>query len=312
MELINLDSYLESKDLKLNNFNKEPIAITIGVFDGFHLAHKALLDKLIEVGKEKHLKTGAITFSLHPDFVLNKRINDGYLLSFDERVKKFSESGIDFLFVFTFSEEFSKISPSKFEEILLGLNVTTLVLGKDTKYGYLGRGDINSLKKRFNVIEFSDYYLDGNLIHSEYIRKLLKSGEIEKANQALGYNFYIKGIVSRGRQIGRTYNVKTANIDLMDQYNYLVNGVYGVYVYLDGAKHLGICNIGNNPSFNYTEIKKLEVNIFDFDQDIYGKELTVELVTFIRREVVFNKKEELKEQIEKDTKKYLEYLGGTL
>ena len=98
----------------------------------------------------------------------------------------------------------------------------------------------------------------------------------------------------------------------MDQYNYLVNGVYGVYVYLDGAKHLGICNIGNNPSFNYTEIKKLEVNIFDFDQDIYGKELTVELVTFIRREVVFNKKEELKEQIEKDTKKYLEYLGGTL
>lgn len=307
MELIYLDDFLKG-NVKLNI--KGELASTIGMFDGFHLAHQELVKTLLMVAKDKGEKSSVITFDIHPDFILNKREKSGYLLSFKEKVRMFESYNIDYLFVFTFSEDFSKVTHTDFEKVLESLNVKTLVLGKDTKYGYKGLGDVNSLKEKFDVVVLDDYYKDKEMVHSALIREALNKGQVEKANSLLGYKFYIKGVVSHGRQIGRTYNVKTANIDLDDQYNYLLNGVYGVNVLLKNKKYYGICNIGNNPSFNYTKTKKLEVNIFDFNEVIYGEELCVELVTFIRREVVFASKEELKKQIERDTKKYEEYLEG--
>ena len=305
MELIYLDGFLKSNE-KLNICGS--ISSTIGMFDGFHLGHKELIKKLLSVAKEKGEKSSVITFDIHPDFILNKRENSGYLLSFKDKVKMIEAFNIDYLFVFTFNKEFSSLTHTEFEDVLERLNINTLVIGKDTKYGYKGLGSANTLKEKFDVYVLDDYYKDNILVHSKVIRDYLKDGLVEKANRLLGYNFFIKGVVSHGRQIGRTYNVKTANIDLDDQYNYLLNGVYGVVVILDGKKYTGICNIGNNPSFNYTKTKKLEVNIFDFNQDIYGVELCVELVTFIRREMVFSSKEELKKQIEIDTLKYEKYL----
>ncbi len=305
MELINLDSFInESKPLQLNN----PLIVTIGMFDGVHLAHRALIKKMIDEAKRKNLKSGVITFNYHPDFVLEKRENKGYLTNIDEKIRMLKSLEIDYLFVITFTKEFSLISHEDFESLLTKLNVKAVIAGRDAKYGYKGLGNIETLKKKFEVIEFSDYYIDGELIHSKNIRISLEKGEIEKANKLLGYNFYVRGIVAKGRQIGRTYNVKTANIELNNEYDYLISGVYGVKVIIDDKEYIGICNIGNNPSFNYTFARRLEVNIFDFNEDIYGKEIIVEMITFIRKEKKFNSKEELKIQIEKDTKYYLDYL----
>lgn len=309
MELIYLDKYLNDLD-KLSEITKYELASTIGMFDGMHLAHQALIKQVVKVSNELGRKSSAITFVLHPDYVLEKRTNRGYLLEFSEKVKKFSELGLDYLFVFTFTKEFSQITSEKFEEIMEKLNIKTLVLGKDSKYGYKALGNIDTLKKKFEVIEFSDYLIDGIPLHSKRIRLLFEAGKVEVANRYLGYNFYVIGKVQRGNQLGRTFETKTANIDLNNNYNYLIKGVYGAYIYYKGNKYLGVCNVGNNPSFNYTEYKKLEVFIFDFNEDIYDEEIKVELITFIREERTFSSIIALKEQIEKDIIYYKNYLGG--
>lgn len=309
MELIYLDKYLNDLD-KLSEITKYELASTIGMFDGMHLAHQALIKQVVKVSNELGRKSSAITFVLHPDYVLEKRTNRGYLLEFSEKVKKFSELGLDYLFVFTFTKEFSQITSEKFEEIMEKLNIKTLVLGKDSKYGYKALGNIDTLKKKFEVIEFSDYLIDGIPLHSKSIRLLFEAGKVEVANRYLGYNFYVIGKVQRGNQLGRTFETKTANIDLNNNYNYLIKGVYGAYIYYKGNKYLGVCNVGNNPSFNYTEYKKLEVFIFDFNKDIYDEEIKVELITFIREERTFSSIIALKEQIEKDIIYYKNYLGG--
>lgn len=309
MELIYLDKYLNDLD-KLSEITKYELASTIGMFDGMHLAHQALIKQVVKVSNELGRKSSAITFVLHPDYVLEKRTNRGYLLEFSEKVKKFSELGLDYLFVFTFTKEFSQITSNKFEEIMEKLNIKTLVLGKDSKYGYKALGNIDTLKKKFEVIEFSDYLIDGIPLHSKRIRLLFEAGKVEVANRYLGYNFYVIGKVQRGNQLGRTFETKTANIDLNNNYNYLIKGVYGAYIYYKGNKYLGVCNVGNNPSFNYTEYKKLEVFIFDFNEDIYDEEIKVELITFIREERTFSSIIALKEQIEKDVIYYKNYLGG--
>ena len=307
MELIYLDNYI--KDLKKpSEINKYNLASTIGMFDGMHLAHCALIKKMVEVAKDKNYKSSAVTFVMHPDYVLEKRTNRGYLLEFDEKIKKFAELNIDYLFVFTFTREFSLITREQFEKILLSLNIKTLILGKDSKYGYNQEGNIETLKDKFEVIEFDDYKIDGAPLHSKRIRMLFEAGKVEVANQYLGYNFYVIGKVQKGNQLGRTFETKTANIDLENNYNYLIKGVYGVNVFIRGKKYLGVCNVGNNPSFNYTEFKKLEVFVFDFDEDIYGEEIKVELITFIREEQKFATITQLKNQIKKDIKYYQEYL----
>lgn len=288
-----------------NKINDKLVA-TIGMFDGVHLGHNKVLKKLEEEAKIENLKSCIITFKEHPDFVLHKN-NLGCLTSFNEKIKLFSSYNIDYCLVFEFTKEFSMITHLEFENILKNdYSVIKLVLGNDTRYGYLGKGNIETLRKVFEVIVIDDYYLNGKCIHSTLIRELLSKGNIEEANFYLGRNYCVTGVVKKGSELGQKFNMRTANLELVNEYEFLKNGVYGVYVYLDNEKKLGICNIGHNPSFNYVKDKRLEVNIFDFDKDIYNKKIKVELIMYIRSEKTFANKEELYEQIDLDIKKVKE------
>ena len=312
MELIIFDDSFELNNLesmKIKQFNK-PFVSTIGMFDGVHLAHRDLLS---EVKKESEIKgyySSAITFLIHPDYILNKRSNQGYLLKFEDKVEKIASCGIDYLFVFPFSKEFSLITYEKFNEIMKKLNIKDLVLGPDTKYGYNQEGNIETLKKDFDVKIIEEVKYNNLIIHSKEVRKLLENGKVEDANKLLGYNFFIKGNVTKGNKIGRTINFRTANIDLDNNYDYLADGVYGTTISIDDKIYYGICNIGCNPTINNNITKRLEVNIFDFDEDIYGKEIKVSFLTFIRGEVKFASTDELKGQIEEDIIKFKNCLGG--
>lgn len=286
----------------------DKLVATIGMFDGVHLGHDKVFKKLEEVAKSSNLKSCIITFKEHPDFVLHKS-NLGCLTSFEERLKLFDNYSIDYCLVFEFTKEFSMITYSEFENILKNnYNILKFVLGNDTRYGYLGQGNIETLKKVFNVTSVDDYYFNGKCIHSTLIRELLSNGNVEDACLCLGRNYCITGFVSKGSELGQKFNMRTANIELFNKYNFLKNGVYGVYVYLDNEKKLGICNIGHNPSFNYVKDVRLEVNIFDFNKDIYNKEIKVELVMYIRNEETFINKEDLYKQIDLDIKKVKEIM----
>ena len=286
------------------------ICATIGMFDGVHLGHKKLFEELTRISKEENKKSMIITFKDHPDYVLNKRNNNGYLTEFDEKIKLLSETKVDYIVVFTFNKEFSQISHNDFEKILVNnLNVKKMVVGSDTKYGAYGKGNVNTLKEKMNVLVINDYLDKGEVVHSKSIRKLFEVGEVEKANRFLGRVFSIIGTVAKGSKIGRTYNIKTANIELNGKYSFLKKGVYGVKVIIDDKKYLGIANIGNNPSFNYVEEKRLEVNIFNFSSDIYNNKIEVEFYTFVREERVFSGKEELYNQIKEDVDVVKERIG---
>lgn len=288
-----------------NKINDKLVA-TIGMFDGVHLGHDKVLKRLENEARLLNFKSCIITFKEHPDFILNKN-NLGCLTSFEEKLKLFNNYNIDYCLVFEFTKEFSNISHLEFESILKNdYNVKKLVLGNDTRYGYLGQGNIETLRKVFEVIIVDDYYLNEKCIHSTLIRELLSNGNIEEANLYLGRNFLISGVVSKGSELGQKFNMRTANLELHNEYRFLKNGVYGVYVYIDGEKKLGICNIGHNPSFNYVKNARLEVNIFDFNKDIYNKIIEVELVCYIRNEKTFANKKELYKQIDLDIKKVKE------
>lgn len=283
---------------------------TIGMFDGVHLGHKKLINELICSSKNEKKSSMLITFREHPDYVLNKRNNNGYLTEFDEKIKLLESEDIDYVVVFTFSDSFSKISHEDFEDILIdNLNIKKMIVGSDTKYGAYGKGNINTLKEKMDVDVIEDYIDEGEVVHSKSIRKLFEVGLVEKANRYLGRTFSIIGTVVKGSKIGRTYNIKTANIELNGKYSFLKKGVYGVKVIIDGKKYLGIANIGNNPSFNYVEEKRLEVNIFDFSSDIYNNKIEVEFYTFVREEKVFSGKEELYNQIKEDVEIVKERIG---
>ncbi len=285
---------------------KEDVVATIGMFDGVHLGHDKVLKELKREGSISKMPTVIITFKEELDFVLDKR-KTGSLMTFEDKIKILSEYDLDYCLVFPFTKEFSLIKYYDFENILKEkVKVKKIVIGKDTKYGYMGEGNIKTLSKIFEVKVIDDYILDGICIHSSLIRNLLSLGEVEKANTYLGRNFSISGIVTKGSQLGQTFNVKTANIELNNNYEYLKNGVYGCFIYIDKKKYLGICNIGHNPTFNYVEKKRLEVNIFDFNSDIYETDIKVEFILFVREERKFSSENELYSQINSDIKKVKE------
>lgn len=284
----------------------EKVIATIGMFDGVHLGHDKVLKELKNESASLSLPSAVITFKEHPDFILDKK-NLGYLMTFEERIEELSKYDLNYCIVFSFTKEFSLITHERFEKILKEkINVQKLVLGNDTKYGYQGKGNVETLAKVFPVKVVSDYMINGKCVHSSLIREMLASGNLLEANECLGRNFLISGNVSKGSKLGQNNNVRTANLELDNNYEYIKNGVYGVYIYVDKKKYLGICNIGHNPTFNYVERKRLEVNIFDFFEDIYGQRIKVELVIFLRDEIKFSSKEELYSQIHQDIKRVKE------
>lgn len=296
MELIYFKDYL-------NKYNYE-LAVTIGSFDGIHLAHQQLINVTKSVSEKVNCKSAVITFDPHPSLLFNKDTH--YLLTnFETKKEIISSLGVDFLILIPFSLEFASISPRSFiNDYLLKLNVKEVVVGSDFRFGCKGSGtahsipDLSDNKINVQIVELINY--DGEKIGSTKIKNLLKNGEVEKANKLLGYKYYFKGNVIKGNNIGEKIGFPTANIKNDNIKKILKPGVYGVLVYVDNVKYLGMMNIGHNPTCNLVDELSTEVNIFDFNENLYDKEVTICCLSFVRDEMKFNSVDELINQLNND------------
>jgi riboflavin kinase/FMN adenylyltransferase len=283
--------------------------VTIGTFDGVHLGHQKILKKLVELKNKNGGETLLFTFDPHPRKVLFPEQRDLKLITTtQEKCELLKQFGIDNVLVFPFTIEFSKMSAEDYISNIISetLKTKTLVIGYDHRFGSNREGNIETLKQvssnyNFDLIEIPAQEINQLNISSTRIRKAIEEGEIEVANSFLGYSFFMSGIVIKGKQLGRTIGYPTANIELLDLDKIKPKtGVYAVNIIIDQINFKGMLNVGYNPTTDSDRIQKIEVNIFDFNKDIYGKIIKIEFIKHLRNEVKFANLDELKEQLAKD------------
>lgn len=287
--------------------NKKACVITIGTFDGVHIGHRAILDRLISSAHNSKLDSVLLTFFPHPRMVLQKEASIKLINTIDERKALMEEAGLDHLIVHPFTNAFSRLSALEFvRDILVNkLHIKKIVIGYDHRFGRNRNANIEDLKEfgklyDFEVIEISAQELNEVAVSSTKIRKALDSGDIQTANSFLGYPFMLSGSVVRGKAIGRTMNYPTANLLITENYKLIPkNGVYVVQSMIDGKNVYGISSIGTNPTVGGKE-KTIETFFVDFNQDLYDKKLKIEFLTHIRDEETFDSIEALQNAIQKD------------
>lgn len=284
-----------------------PLVATIGFFDGVHLGHRYLIEQLESIAKEKSLPSAVITFPIHPRLVLNSDYQPALLCGFEEKIKRLSETNIDYCVVLDFSREMSQLSAKDFIQKVLReqLNVDTLLIGYDHRFGH-NREDgfeeyvMYGKEVGIDVIQ-AMVYSSSLHISSSRVRRLLGEGDIHKANELLGYNYTISGKIVEGFKVGRTIGFPTANIQIWEDFKVVpAFGVYAVYVHIEEQKYPGMLYIGKRPTLHNGNNISLEVNIFGFDGDLYGKGITTEFIEFVRPDEKFESLEILKEHIQKD------------
>jgi riboflavin kinase/FMN adenylyltransferase len=283
--------------------------VTIGTFDGVHLGHQKIINRLLELKKQNGGEIVLFTFEPHPRKVLFPEQRDLKLITTsEEKCELLEKFNVDNVLVYPFSTSFSQM-PARdyiFEILVKGLKTGTLVIGYDHRFGSNREGNLNMLKELeklgiFEVEEISAQEIDQLNVSSTRIRKAIDEGDIETANKFLGYNFFVSGIVVKGKQLGRTIGYPTANIFVADSNKLIPKiGVYSVYAIYKGKKYKGMLNVGINPTTDTDNKIKVEVNIFDFDKEIYGENLKVEFVRRIRDEKKFANLDELKDAIAND------------
>jgi len=289
-------------------------AVTIGNFDGVHIAHQKIITKLTRVARLNKLKSLVITFEPYPqEFFLKSE--DFKISSFKEKYKLLENLDVDYLLVLKFNQNFSKIKAHDFvKDILVNkLKTKYILIGDDFKFGYLRQGNFNLLKAQenkygFKVADFQRVSFnleDENIrISSTNIRELLKSGHLKLGSKLLGRNFGVLGKVIKGQGLGRKIGFPTANIFIKDKKLIQLSGIFAVKVKINDNVVFGAASWGVRPTVNSEDNKSvLEVFLFDYSKDIYGKEIYVEFVDKIRDEKKFADLEELKLNIEDDVKK---------
>lgn len=282
--------------------------VTSGTFDGVHLGHQRILQRLKEVAENTGGESVVITFWPHPRMVVSMDSQDLKLLTtIEEKIELMQQAGVQHLLVLPFTREFSELSSEKYvQEILIeSIGTKTLVIGYDHRFGKNREGGFDYLKlneNRFKIMieEISRQEIDDLTISSTKIRKALVGGEVDLAQELLGRAYSFAGIVAKGRQLGRQIGFPTANVQVREPYKLVPsNGVYAVNVDIRGEQKKGIMNIGNRPTVDGIG-RTQEVNIFDFAEDIYGEKITVKLCKFIRSEQKFADIIALKNQIAED------------
>lgn len=283
--------------------------ITIGTFDGVHLGHQKIIKRLVELKEKQGGETLLFTFAPHPRKVLFPEQKDLKLITTtEEKCELLKKFGIDNVLVFPFTKEFSQMNADQYisEIIAQGLKTKTLVIGYDHRFGSNREGNIDTLKlysKQFNfeVEEISAQEINQLNVSSTRIRKAIEEGDIDVANEFLGYSFFVTGTVVKGKQLGRTIGYPTANIHVVDSDKLIPKiGVYAVNVEHNNKRYKGMLNVGVNPTTDTDNKIKIEVNIFDFDKEIYGDGIKVEFVKRIRNEEKFANLDELKQALAND------------
>ncbi len=294
----------------VNEFNVAKPVLTVGSFDGVHLGHRKVINRLNEIARQNEGESVIFTFSPHPRLVLTKDHSSLRLLTtLNEKIELLDQAGVDHLIIYPFTQPFSELSYTDFVRILLvkQLKIDSLVVGYDHKFGKDRKGDfemLQGLSMAFNFkLEKLDVLLSDNMnVSSTKIREALQNGNISKANRYLGYPFSLHGTVVEGQKLGRKIQFPTANIEASDPHKIIPGyGVYAVLVDIEGVVHQGMLNIGTRPTINSNaDNRSIEVHIFDFDKDIYKKQLELKFITKIREEQKFGSIDGLRSQLEKD------------
>ncbi len=285
--------------------SNENLAIALGFFDGVHLGHKAVINAAVDYAKKNNIKSAVVTFRQSPYVALNN-VKPNYIITLEEKIKAIKKLGVDYLYLSDFTEDLAKQTASDYlKKLVDDLHPKMIATGFNHYFGYNKSGGVDYLRLmqqeyEYEFKEINPIKLNEDVISSTAIRKALSNGDIPKANSMLGYRFYVKNEVIKGRQIGRTIGFKTANLKMPEKMINIPDGVYAVELEVLGKKHMGIANFGSNPTVTDDSQKLLEVHIIDFNQDIYGELVKVSFLVKIRNEKKFQSLTELKTQIEKD------------
>ena len=294
----------------VKNFSiNSPSILTLGTFDGVHKGHQKILKKLKYEAKKDNLKSIVLTFFPHPRTVLNPDFNLKLINTIEERTRLFEKSEIDILITHPFDKNFSELSPDQFVKNILvnKLKIKKILIGYDHRFGKnrtAGFKDLKifGLKYGFEVIEISVEEKNKVSISSTKIRNSIIEGEIKTAKSYLGYDFSLKGEVVNGNAIGRTIGFPTANLNINQDYKLIPkNGVYLIRTLLEGKKVYGMMNIGVKPTLKSKDTS-IEVNLFEWGGDLYGKVIEVFILHYIREEKKFDSLIKLGNQIKLDKK----------
>lgn len=286
----------------------EPTVVSIGKFDGLHNGHRKLVAEMMKYRRNGR-RAAMFTFSTPPGTLVNGRVQN-VIMTNREREQLLEEAGLDYLVEYPFDEQVRSMEPERFiKEIIVGkMNAEVIVTGPDCRFGYQAAGNRELLEKlapkygyRYVVVEKAkddDY----KIISSTYVRELLTEGEIAKANKLLGYPYYITGVVEHGRAIGHERLYPTANLMPEPEKQLPKYGVYVSRVTVCGKVYGGLTNVGKKPTIEGENPAGVETYLYDFSGDIYGNEMKVELIDFVRPEMRFDSIEKLKKQLDYDIK----------
>lgn len=288
----------------------ENAVVTTGTFDGVHIGHQKILSRIRDVADQTNGQTVLITYWPHPRLVLKPWDNTLLLLStFPEKANLLEAHGIDHLVKIPFTKDFAAMSPEEYIQVVLHERIKTskMIIGYDHRFGKDRSGGLDELKAfapkyNYEVEEISRQDIDEIGISSTKIRRALESGDIGTANKYLGRSYNVTGRVVHGNKLGRSIGYPTANIEVKENYKLIpTDGVYAVKVCNKYQKFDGMLNIGNKPTVG-GENRTIEVNIFDFNQDIYNTEISIEFIDRVRNEMKFDSLDDLKHQLEEDEK----------
>ncbi|WP_422349937.1 bifunctional riboflavin kinase/FAD synthetase [Flagellimonas sp.] len=292
-------------------------AVTIGTFDGVHIGHGKILERLINNAKNAGLKSVVLTFFPHPRMVLQKDTDIKLLNTLEEKTKILEAMGLDYLIVHPFTKEFSRLSATEFVRDILVNSIKTkkIIIGYDHRFGRNRNANIQDLISFGNALDFEVEEIPAQEINdvsvsSTKIRNALQEGDIITANKYLSYPYMLTGTVKKGKGLGKQFGFPTANLDIAEKYKLIPkNGVYVVKSRWDDNDYFGMMNIGYNPTVSGKK-KSIEINFFEFDGNLYDKKIQVDLLHRIRDEHKFDSVQELQEQLKKDRKTSLDLISS--
>jgi riboflavin kinase/FMN adenylyltransferase len=303
----------------IDEFKPVPNAVvTIGTFDGVHIGHRKIIARIKELASETGGETVLLTFFPHPRMILHPEDESIKLINtIDEKAALLEQLGIDHLIITPFSRDFSNQPPEEYIKSVLVDKIGTkkIVIGYDHRFGKDRKGGLADLQEMapvygFEVIEIPEQDIDEVAVSSTVIRDALRNGAIELANKFLDYPFFITGKVVRGDQIGRQIGYPTANIVIAESYKLIPDdGIFSARIKIQGRLYDGMAYIGSRPTFNGLS-RNIEVNIFDFNREIYQEKVAVQFYNFIRGDVKFTNLDDLKVQLGKDKDDVVALLKG--
>jgi riboflavin kinase/FMN adenylyltransferase len=299
---------------KLNN-----AVATIGTFDGVHYGHQKIIKRLCELAKATGGESVILTFFPHPRLIIDPENQDLKMINtINEKAKMLESLGVDHLIITPFTRDFSNLTPAEYIQNILvdTIGIKNLIVGYDHRFGKDRKGglqDLETFSKNFNykIEQIPEQDINDVAVSSTKIRTALLDGDVALAANYLGYNFSLYGKVIKGDKIGRTIGFPTANLFVEETYKLIPSdGIYAVTVEMNDEVFKGMAYIGQRPTINGMT-RNIEVNIFDFNQEIYGQDIKMNFLEFLRHDVKFTGLEALKEQLQRDKEATLAYFKKT-